>query len=121
MSSSRFTKRDKQRAQRKNRVTSSIGRGNSSRPRLSVRVSNKHVSAQLIDDTKQITLGQVTTLGAKSASGSLTDKAKWSGAEIAKVAAKKKIKSATFDRGQKLYHGRIKAFADSARESGLEI
>lgn len=109
-----------QRAKRRaNRVRSVMG-ANSNRPRLSVHISLLHVSAQIIDDSKSTTLVQVTTVGQKQ-TGTLTEKATWVGSEIAKKAKAAKIKQVSFDRGSKLYHGRVKALADAARAAGLEF
>lgn len=108
------------RLQRKHRVRTTVT-GTSERPRLSVHVSNLHVTAQIVDDTKQATLAYVSTVGAKAASGTMTEKAAWVGAEIAKKAKAKKISRVVLDRGSKLYHGRVKALADAARNAGLEF
>jgi len=105
---------------RKNRVRT-ILRGNSERPRLSVHISNRHVSVQIIDDAKHITLAAVSTANQKSPKGTLTEQAVWVGQEIGKLAKAKKIKLVAFDRGPHLYHGRIKALAESARKEGLEF
>lgn len=108
------------RAQRKGRIRSVVS-GTAQRPRLSVYVSNLNVTAQLIDDEAHRTLGYVTTVGQKAATGSMTAKATWVGDEIAKQAKTHKIKSVVFDRGGKLYHGRVAALAEAARKSGLEF
>jgi large subunit ribosomal protein L18 len=108
------------RARRKNRIRSVVT-GTAKRPRLSVHISNLHVTAQLIDDASHKTLGHVTTAGQKTATGSLTDKAVWVGEEIAKQAKALKVKNVVFDRGGKLYHGRVAALADAARKAGLEF
>ena len=108
------------RTQRKNRVRSVVS-GSKARPRLSVHVSNLHVTAQLIDDESHVTLIYVTTIGQKGLKGNLTDKASWVGETIATQAKTKKIKSVVFDRGSKLYHGRVAALATAAREKGLEF
>jgi large subunit ribosomal protein L18 len=105
---------------RKHRTRTVIA-GNSTRPRLSVHVSNRHVSAQIIDDSKHQTVAQVSTVGQKAASGTLTERAEWVGTEIAKKAKAKKVNQVVFDRGSRLYHGRIKALADAARAGGLEF
>lgn len=94
--------------------------GTSERPRLSVSISNLHVSAQMIDDSLGVTLVFATTVGQKVA-GTMTEKAVWVGAEIAKNAKKHKISKIVFDKGGKKYHGRIKALADSARAEGLDF
>jgi len=106
--------------QRKRRIRSVVS-GTAQRPRLSVHVSNLHVSAQLVDDTAHKTLAQVTTVGQKTLKGTMTEKAEWVGAEIAKQAKDAKIKMIVFDRGGKLYHGRIAALAEAARKAGLEF
>ncbi len=95
-------------------------RGTTERPRLSVTISNRHVSAQIIDDTKSVTLAAVSTAGKKQ-TGTLTEQAAAIGKEIAKKAKTKKITQVAFDRGNKLYHGRVKALADAARNEGLEF
>ena len=108
------------RSQRHRRVRSVVS-GSSSRPRLSVSVSNLNITAQLIDDETHKTLAYATTVGQKSLTGSMTEKAVWVGTEIAAKAKTKKIKTVVFDRGGKLYHGRVAALADAARKSGLEF
>lgn len=108
------------RAQRKSRIRSVVT-GTDKRPRLSIFVSNLHVTAQLIDDVNHKTLGYVTTVGQKNVNGTMTDKAKWVGEEIAKQAKSAKIKSVVFDRNGKLYHGRVAALAEAARNAGLEF
>lgn len=105
---------------RKNRIRSVVS-GTSERPRLSVFISSRHISAQLIDDTKHITVAAVTTVGQKAATGTLTAKAEWIGTEIAKKAKTAKVTAVVFDRNGKLYHGRVKALADAARAGGLEF
>lgn len=105
---------------RKARIRAKVS-GTPERPRLSVFVSNLHVSAQLIDDTKGLTLAAVSTVGQKAAPVNMTERAAWVGAEIAKKAKSVKVKSVAFDRGGKAYHGRVKALADAARDAGLEF
>ncbi|HSX27359.1 MAG TPA: 50S ribosomal protein L18 [Patescibacteria group bacterium] len=104
---------------RKYRVRSTVS-GSPDRPRLTVFVSNKNVSAQIIDDTAHKTLASSTSVGQKI-EGNMTDKAKSVGADIAKKAKAAKVKQVVFDRNGRLYHGRIKALADAAREAGLEF
>lgn len=105
----------------KARVRAKIN-GTSDRPRLSVSISNTNVTAQLIDDTKSCTLAYVSTTGNKKLSTfTLTKKSEWVGEEIAKKANSKKIKEVVFDRGTKIYHGRIKALAEAARKNGLKF
>lgn len=110
-----------QRNQRKKRVRAVVT-GTSKRPRLSVFISAKHVTAQLIDDTNSKTLVYVSTVGEKQRSESnMTKKASDIGVELAKKARSLKIKAVVFDRGSRIYHGRVKALAESAREGGLEF
>jgi large subunit ribosomal protein L18 len=104
---------------RKNRVRSKIT-GTSERPRLTVTISNKHISAQIIDDTKHHTLAASTTIGAKQ-TGTMTEQAAFVGGDIAKKAKKAKITAVVFDRNGRQYAGRLGALADAAREGGLEF
>ena len=106
--------------QRKGRIRSVVI-GTTERPRLSVHISNLHVSAQIIDDSTKKTLVSATTVGSKGVSGSLTDRAIIVGTEIGKKAKAAKITTVAFDRGGKAYHGRVKALADAARKAGLEF
>jgi len=108
------------RDQRAARVRTTVV-GTTARPRLSVHISNLHVSAQLIDDSTSQTLAAVSSVGQKAVKGNLTAKAEWVGTEIAGRAKTAKIKQVVFDRGGKLYHGRVKALADAARNAGLEF
>jgi large subunit ribosomal protein L18 len=105
---------------RKRRIRAVVA-GTAERPRLSVHVSNRNVSAQLIDDEAGKTLGYVSTVGQKDAKGTMTERAEWVGTEIAKKAKTIKVKSVVFDRNGRLYHGRVKALADAARNAGLEF
>jgi len=104
---------------RKNRVRAKIT-GTTERPRLTVTISNKHVSAQLIDDVKQHTLAASTTVGTKQ-EGSLTEQSAFVGADIAKKAKKAKISVVVFDRNGRQYAGRLHALAEAARKEGLEF
>jgi large subunit ribosomal protein L18 len=99
----------------------SVVKGTTERPRLSVNITNLHVSAQVIDDTTGKTLASATTVGSKNATGTMTEKATLIGTEIAKSAKKVKVTKISFDRNGKKYHGRIKALADAARAEGLEF
>ena len=108
------------RAQRRSRIRSVVS-GTAVRPRLSVYISNLHVTAQLIDDTTHQTLGYATTVGNKAATGTMTARAAVIGQQIAQQAKAAKIKTVVFDRGGKLYHGRVAALAEAARKSGLEF
>ena len=106
--------------QRKHRVRATVS-GTSERPRLSVHISNKHITAQVIDDTKHKTLAYATTVSAKAVKGTMVERAAWVGAEVAKKAKGAKVKAVVFDRGGHIYHGRVKALADAARNAGLEF
>ncbi len=117
---SQLKSKNKNIIQRKHRVRSLIS-GTSKRPRLSVHVSNHNITAQIIDDEKHTTLCYTSTTGKKISSSNMTEKAKLVGKDIAVAAQKKKIKMVIFDRGSKLYHGRIAALAESAREEGLKF
>jgi len=110
----------KNRVQRKVRIRSVVS-GTTERPRLSVYISGRNVSVQLIDDTTHKTLAAVNTIGSKAAKGTLTEKAAWVGAEIAEKAKAIKIQQVVFDRGGRQYHGRVEALANAAREKGLEF
>ncbi|MGY4893368.1 MAG: 50S ribosomal protein L18 [Candidatus Saccharimonadota bacterium] len=94
--------------------------GTAERPRLTVTISNMHVSAQLIDDVKQHTIAAATTVGTKQ-TGTMTEQAAWVGSEVAKKAKKAKITSIVFDRNGRKYAGRLAALADAARKEGLEF
>ena len=94
--------------------------GTADRPRLSVHFSNLHITAQVIDDDKKTTLVYATTVGSKM-TGTKIEKAAKIGEEIAKKAKAKKISKVVFDRGSKLYAGRMSALADAARKEGLEF
>lgn len=115
----RLAKKISSRTRRVQRVRSEVI-GTTARPRLSVYISNLHISAQIVDDTRGVTVSSVTTVGQKI-EGTMTKRAIWVGSEIAKKATKAKIKQVVFDRRGKKYHGRVKALADAARESGLEF
>ncbi len=104
---------------RTNRVRKTV-RGTTDRPRLSVRISNRHISAQIINDEEHKTIVSSSTVILKSA-GSLTEQAISVGKDVAQKAKAKKVKQVAFDRGPKLYHGRIKALAEAARQEGLEF
>ena len=94
--------------------------GTADRPRLSVFFSNQHIVAQIINDDDGKTLVYATTVGSKL-TGTKTEKAAKIGEEIAKKAKTAKIKKVVFDRGSKLYAGRMSALADEARKEGLEF
>lgn len=105
---------------RKNRVRTTVS-GTEERPRLSVKISNRHVSAQIIDDTKGKTLASSTTVHTKDASGSMTELCAFVGSDIAKKAKKAKITKVVFDRNGRSYQRRLSALADAARQNGLEF
>jgi large subunit ribosomal protein L18 len=107
-------------SQRKHRVRAKIS-GTAVRPRLSVHISNHHVTAQLIDDTAHNTIAYVSTVGQKDVIGTMTERAAKIGTEIALKAKAAKITTVVFDRGGKIYHGRVAALADAARKQGLEF
>ena len=94
--------------------------GTAERPRLSVHMSNLHVAAQIIDDDSGKTLAYASTVGQKM-TGSMKEKAEKIGTEIAKKAKTAKVKAVVFDRGSKLYAGRMSALADAARKEGLDF
>jgi len=110
------------RFKRKRRIRATL-EGTSERPRLAVFRSNKHISVQLIDDAKGVTLVSATTQEAelKDKLGGSVEGAKAIGGLIAKRATAKNIAHIVFDRGGYLYHGRVKALADAAREAGLKF
>lgn len=99
--------------------------GTAEAPRLAVYRSTKHIYAQIIDDVKGVTLVSASSddkeLKTKLAHGGNIEAAKVVGAELAKRAAKKNITDVVFDRGGFLYHGRVAALADAAREGGLNF
>jgi large subunit ribosomal protein L18 len=95
--------------------------GTGERPRLNVYRSLNHIYAQVIDDQKGVTIVSASTLSAKSKTGGNVSAAREIGKAIAEKAQEKGVKKVVFDRGGFLYHGRIKALADAAREAGLEF
>lgn len=96
-------------------------KGTNEIPRLNVFRSNKHIFAQIIDDTKGITLASSSSLELKISNGSNVEAAKLVGKDIALKAKKASINKVVFDRGGYLYQGRVQALADAARENGLEF
>ncbi len=97
--------------------------GTSAKPRLAVFRSNKNIEAQIIDDTKGITLVSASTVekGNKFENGSNVEAAKQVGATLAQRALEKGITEVVFDRAGFLYHGRVAALAEAAREAGLKF
>jgi large subunit ribosomal protein L18 len=118
-----MTKSDS-RLRRKKRIRKNMN-GTTERPRLSVFRTAKHIYAQVINDAEGQTLAAASTLtkGVKENVGGInkTDAAKKVGAAIAKVCADKGIEKVVFDRNGFIYHGRIKALAEAAREAGLSF
>ncbi len=95
--------------------------GTVARPRLNVYRSLNHIYAQIIDDIKGETLASASTITTKLSTGGNLQAAKEIGKLVAERAQEKGIKKVVFDRGGYLYHGRIKALAEAAREAGLEF
>ena len=95
--------------------------GTAEAPRRCVYRSNKNIEAQIIEDVKGATLVASSSMALKLENGSNIDAAKLVGEDIAKKALAKKIKKVVFDRSGYIYHGRVKALAEAAREAGLEF
>ncbi len=112
-------------ARRKERIRTGLRKKAVGRVRLSVFRSGKHIYAQLIDDKKGVTLASASSLDkdvkGKVKSTSTVEAAKAVGEAIAKKAKKAKVDHVVFDRGGYLFHGRVKALADAAREHGLQF
>lgn len=113
-----MNKKQEKRIRLKKKIRAKIGVG-SSRPRLSVFRSNAFIYAQIIDDTKGVTL--VSSSDMKIEKGTKTERATSVGTEIAKLAIAKGVKTVVFDRNGFKYTGRVKALADGARAGGLEF
>jgi large subunit ribosomal protein L18 len=116
---SELERKAKNKTLRQKRVRAKV-HGTAERPRLSVKISNLHVNAQIIDDTKHHTLVAATTVG-KKLTGTKSEKAAVIGKEIAVAAKKAKIKTVVLDRNSRKYAGRLAALADAARTEGLEF
>jgi large subunit ribosomal protein L18 len=114
------TKRNEIRKTIHSRIRAKLS-GTGQRPRLNVYRSLNHIYVQVIDDQKGETLLSASTLQAKTKTGGNVAAAKEIGKAIAEQAVAKGIKQVVFDRGGYLYHGRVKALADAAREAGLEF
>jgi large subunit ribosomal protein L18 len=110
----------KARARRHRRVRGKVS-GIAERPRLVVFRSNRGIEAQLVDDVEGKTLAAASWLQLKPAKGSKTDQAAAVGKLLAENAKKAGVETVVFDRGGYLYHGRVKALADAAREGGLKF
>ena len=95
--------------------------GTTEAPRLCVYRSNKNIEAQIIDDTKGVTLVSSSSMTLKLENGSNIEAASQVGKDIAEKALAKKIKKVVFDRSGYIYHGRVKALAEAAREAGLDF
>jgi large subunit ribosomal protein L18 len=108
------------RARRHRRIRGKIS-GTAERPRLVVFRSNKGISAQLIDDDSGKTLAGASWVGLKSFSGNKTEQATEVGKALAAAAKEAGVETCVFDRGGYLYHGRVKALAEGAREGGLRF
>ena len=106
---------------RRLRVRNKLRKVNAGRVRLSVHRSNKNISVQLIDDVQGVTLAAASTMEKDLAGKNNVEAAAKVGAAIAERAKKAGVEEAYFDRGGFLFHGRIKALADAAREGGLKI
>jgi large subunit ribosomal protein L18 len=107
---------------RKRRVRTALKARSGGRPRLSVHRSGRHIYAQIIDDTAGRTVAAASTLtkGSKGPGATIEAAAKV-GKELAEAAKKAGVTTVVFDRGGFLFHGRVKALADAAREGGLEF
>ena len=105
---------------RRRRVRTALKSRAGGKPRLSVHRTGKHIYAQVIDDAAGKTLAAASTLGADK-SGANVDAARQVGSDIAAAAKKAGVTTVVFDRGGFLFHGRVKALADAAREGGLEF
>ena len=112
--------KNEERTRRHARVRTKIG-GTPERPRLNVFRSNAHIHAQIIDDVNGKTLIAASSVEMKLANGGNVEAAKAVGAEIAKRALEANITEVVFDRGGYVYHGRVQALADAAREAGLKF
>ena len=112
--------KNKTRQKRHTRVRGKIS-GTAECPRLNVYRSNKNIYAQVIDDVAGVTLASASTLDKEVSKGTKTEQAVVVGKLVAKRAADKGIKEVVFDRGGYLYHGRVQALAEAARENGLDF
>jgi large subunit ribosomal protein L18 len=105
---------------RRRRVRTALKSRAGGKPRLSVHRTGRHIYAQIIDDGNGKTVAAASTLGVK-ASGANVDAAAKVGKDVAAAAKKAGVTAVVFDRGGYLFHGRVKALADAAREGGLEF
>jgi large subunit ribosomal protein L18 len=111
----------RQRRERRHKRVRKDAFGTAERPRLVVFRSNRGIAAQLVDDAEGKTLAAASWLDKKNAKGAKTDQAAEVGKQLAANAKKAGIERVIFDRGGYLYHGRVKALAEAAREGGLEF
>ena len=114
------TNKNEERIRRHKRVRTKVS-GTPEWPRLCVFRSNKNIHTQVIDDVNGTTLVAASSVDMKLENGENIEAAKAVGAEIAKRALAKNINKVVFDRGGYIYHGRVQALADAAREAGLEF
>ena len=117
--SDKVQQRERTRIRRHRRVRKRVS-GTAERPRLVVHRSLKNIQAQIVDDASRRTLFGVSSL-ALELDGAKMDQARQTGRKIAEIAKEKGIRRVVFDRGGYLYHGRVKALAEGAREAGLEF
>ena len=117
-----YSKQDKNKARqrRHERIRRKVI-GTAECPRLSVYRSNANIHAQIIDDAKGVTLVSCSSVELKLANGSNIEAAKTVGTKLAERAKEKGIENVCFDRGGYLYHGRVQALAEAAREAGLQF
>ena len=108
-------------ARRAQRTRTRLKALSNGRPRLSVFRSSKNIYAQVIDDVNGVTLASASTLEGESKAGADKDAAARVGKLVAERAIEKGVKDVVFDRGGYIYHGRVKALADAAREAGLNF
>jgi len=106
---------------RAQRVRRRLKKNSNGRPRLSVFRSSKNISVQIIDDATGTTLASASSLETAKEKGSNVEAAQRIGKLIAERAKKAKVEDVVFDRGPYLYHGRVKALAEAAREAGLKF
>lgn len=114
----------KSKIERRNKIRKSIRKrisGTATKPRLAVFRSNNEFYAQLIDDVNSKTLLSVSSIKDADAKGTKTEKSIVVGKKLGEKAVAANITDVVFDRGGYLYHGRVKAFADAAREAGLKF
>ena len=109
--------------QRRRRVRTSLRAKGGARPRLSIHRSSQHIYAQVIDDANGVTVASASTLekDARAATGATKDAATEVGKRLAERAKAAGVSAVVFDRGGFIFHGRVKALADGAREGGLEF